>query len=243
MSAVAEQPSAARLLISCVRLTKTYVMGEQTLNALDNVDLDIAQGEFVAIMGPSGSGKSTLLNLLGALDTPTSGKLILDGVNAAEMSADELADLRNREIGFVFQQFNLLRRTTALENVKLPLVYSSKRDIDADSRARARLEEVGLGDRLGYTPSQLSGGQQQRVAIARALVNDPRIILADEPTGALDTQTSYEIMELFTALNKRGLTIILVTHEDEIAAYAHRKLSFRDGKLIKDTQKEEAHAL
>lgn len=216
-------------------------MGEQSLNALDNVNLDIAQGEFVAIMGPSGSGKSTLLNLIGALDTPTSGKLLIDGVNIAEMSADELANLRNREIGFVFQQFNLLRRTTALENVKLPLTYSAKLDIDANSASRARLEEVGLGQRLGHTPSQLSGGQQQRVAIARALVTDPRIILADEPTGALDTETSYEIMDLFTALNNKGLTIILVTHEEEIAEYAHRKLSFRDGKLVKDTRKAEAH--
>jgi putative ABC transport system ATP-binding protein len=228
-------------LISCVDLTKTYVMGEQTLNALDKVNLDIAQGEFVAVMGPSGSGKSTLLNLIGALDTLTSGKLIIDGVNIAEMSADELASLRNREIGFVFQQFNLLRRTTALENVKLPLSYSPKRDIDADAAARARLQEVGLGDRLGHTPARLSGGQQQRVAIARALVTNPRIILADEPTGALDTATSFEIMELFRTLNNKGLTIILVTHEGEIAEYAHRKLSFRDGKLIKDTRKAEVH--
>jgi len=243
VSAVAEHPTLppAKPLISCVDLTKTYVMGEQSLNALDKVNLDIAQGEFVAIMGPSGSGKSTLLNLIGALDTPTSGKLLIDGVNIAEMSADELANLRNREIGFVFQQFNLLRRTTALENVKLPLTYSAKQDIDANSASRARLEEIGLGERLGHTPSQLSGGQQQRVAIARALVTDPRIILADEPTGALDTETSYEIMDLFTALNNKGLTIILVTHEQEIAEYAHRKLSFRDGKLVKDTRKTEAH--
>jgi putative ABC transport system ATP-binding protein len=218
------------------------VMGEQSFNALDKVNLDIAEGDFVAIMGPSGSGKSTLLNLIGALDTPTSGELIIDGVNIAEMSADELASLRNREIGFVFQQFNLLRRTTATENVKLPLSYSANRDIDADAAARARLQEVGLGDRLGHTSAQLSGGQQQRVAIARALVTNPRIILADEPTGALDTATSYEIMDLFKALNDKGLTIILVTHEDEIADYAHRKLSFRDGKLVKDTRKTEAHA-
>jgi putative ABC transport system ATP-binding protein len=243
VSAVAEplSPAPARPLISCVDLTKTYVMGEQAFNALDKVTLDIAQGEFVAIMGPSGSGKSTLLNLIGALDTPTSGELIIDGVNIAEMSADELADLRNREIGFVFQQFNLLRRTTAIENVKLPLSYSSKRDINANAAARARLEEVGLGDRLGHTSAQLSGGQQQRVAIARALVTDPRIILADEPTGALDTATSYEIMELFKALNNKGLTIILVTHEEEIAEYAQRKLTFRDGKLVTDTHKSEAH--
>ncbi len=244
MSAVAEHltPAPALPLISCVDLTKTYVMGEQTFNALDKVNLEIAQGEFVAIMGPSGSGKSTLLNLIGALDTPTSGELIIDGINIADMSADELADLRNREIGFVFQQFNLLRRTTAIENVKLPLSYSSKPDIDADAAARARLEEVGLGERLRHTSAQLSGGQQQRVAIARALVTNPRIILADEPTGALDTATSFEIMDLFRALNNKGLTIILVTHEEEIAEYAHRKLSFRDGKLVKDTRNIEAHA-
>lgn len=244
MSTVAEHVSSApaKPLISCVDLTKTYVMGEQSLNALDHVNLDIAAGEFVAIMGPSGSGKSTLLNLIGALDTPTSGKLIIDGGNIAEMSADELANLRNREIGFVFQQFNLLRRTTAIENVKLPLSYSSRREIDADAAARARLEEVGLGDRLAHTSAQLSGGQQQRVAIARALVTNPRIILADEPTGALDTATSFEIMELFKALNDGGLTIILVTHEEEIAEYAHRKLTFRDGRLVKDTPKTKAHA-
>lgn len=229
-------------LISCVGLTKTYVMGDESLNAMDHVDLEIEKGEFVAIMGPSGSGKSTLLNLIGALDTPTSGKLMLDGANLAEMSADELANMRNREIGFVFQQFNLLRRTTALENVKLPLAYSANQDIDANTTARARLEEVGLGDRLGHTPSQLSGGQQQRIAIARALVTNPRILLADEPTGALDTETSFEIMQLLTKFNQQGLTVILVTHEAEIAEYAHRLLRFRDGKLIGDTSTAEIHA-
>ena len=225
-------------LISCRGLTKTYVMGDQSLQALDHVDLDIEQGEFVAIMGPSGSGKSTLLNLLGALDTPTSGNLIINGVDCAEMSKDELAALRNREIGFVFQQFNLLRRTTALENVQLPLIYGRKRDIDPHEAASARLTEVGLGERLDHTSAQLSGGQQQRVAIARALVTNPSIILADEPTGALDTQTSNEIMRLFEDLNSKGLTVILVTHEAEIADYAHRNLFFRDGKLISDTRKE-----
>ena len=228
-------------LISCVGLTKTYVMGGEPFNALDHVDLDIAQGEFVAIMGPSGSGKSTLLNLIGALDYPTGGKLLFDGVNIADMSGDQLADLRNREVGFVFQQFNLLRRTTALENVKLPLVYSSDRDIDADRQARLRLEEVGLGDRLSYTSAQLSGGQQQRVAIARALVASPRIVLADEPTGALDTETSKEIMKLLAKLHRAGLTIVLVTHEAEIAAFAHRLLKFRDGRLIEDVSLPETH--
>lgn len=244
MNAVADLPARApqRPLISCAGLTKIYAMGEQTLKALNNVDLEINHGEFVAIMGPSGSGKSTLLNLIGALDTPTSGKLMIDGVNIGDITADELARFRNREIGFVFQQFNLLRRTTALENVRLPLVYRPNSDIDANSAARRRLEEVGLSDRLGHTPSQLSGGQQQRVAIARALVTNPRIILADEPTGALDTGTSIEIMNLFTELNKTGLTVILVTHEAEIADYARRHLSFRDGKLIKDSKKAEAHA-
>ncbi len=239
MRAAAEHVAPMIPLISCVGLSKTYVMGEQTLEALNDVNLDIEQGEFIAVTGPSGSGKSTLLHLLGALDTPTSGTLTIGGMNVAEMSADALANLRNREIGFVFQQFNLLNRTTALENVKLPLVYSPERNLDVHSAARAQLEEVGLGDRLDHTPSQLSGGQQQRVAIARALVTHPRIILADEPTGALDTETSFEIMKLFTTLNRKGLTVILVTHEVEIADYAHRYLSFRDGKMIKDTRKAE----
>jgi putative ABC transport system ATP-binding protein len=229
-------------LISCIGLTKTYVMGGQSFNALDHVDLDIAQGEFVAIMGPSGSGKSTLLNLIGALDIPTKGKLMFDGVNIADMSSDQLANLRNRAVGFVFQQFNLLRRTSALENVKLPLVYSADQHLDADRLARLRLEEVGLGDRLSHTSAQLSGGQQQRVAIARALVASPRIILADEPTGALDTETSKEIMQLFVKLHEAGLTIILVTHESEIAAYAHRLLKFRDGRLIEDIQQPDIRA-
>lgn len=229
-------------LLSCRDLTKTYIMGDQKLNALNHVNLDIHQGEYVAIMGPSGSGKSTLLNLIGALDTPTSGHLKIGGTDIAEMSSDQLADLRNREIGFVFQQFNLLRRTTALENVKLPLVYRTNLDFDPDEAARKRLGEVGLGERMDHTSAQLSGGQQQRVAIARALVNNPRIILADEPTGALDTETSIEIMKLFTELNNKGLTVILVTHEEEIAEYANRLLRFRDGKLVSDTQKADREA-
>ncbi len=224
-------------LISCRGLTRTYVMGGQKLNALNKVDLDINEGEFVAIMGSSGSGKSTLLNLIGALDTPTSGDLKIGGINLSDMSPDQLASLRNREIGFVFQQFNLLRRTSALENVKLPLTYRPDRDIDVNEAARKRLEEVGLGDRMDHTSAQLSGGQQQRVAIARSLVNNPRIILADEPTGALDSETSLDIMRLLTDFHKKGLTIILVTHEAEIAEYADRLLTFKDGKMIKDSKK------
>jgi len=237
-------PPASRAgpVISCVGLGKVYVMGEQTVRALNDVTLDIARGEFVAIMGPSGSGKSTLLNLIGALDAPSSGKLLINGTNTAERTPDELARLRNREIGFVFQQFNLLSRTSALENVKLPLVYSDRRGADADGLARARLEEVGLGERLDHTPAQLSGGQQQRVAIARALVTDPRIILADEPTGALDTETSVEIMKLLKALNRKGLTVVLVTHEPDMAKFAGRRLTFRDGRLVGDTKTAEAMA-
>ncbi|MBC8049662.1 MAG: ABC transporter ATP-binding protein [Chitinophagales bacterium] len=221
-------------MIACRDITKTYVMGEQSLQVLKGVSFEIARGEFVAIMGPSGSGKSTLLNLIGALDTPTSGKLLIDGADIGGMAADDLADLRNRVIGFVFQQFNLLKRTSALENVKLPLLYASGRGGDADVRARKRLEEVGLGDRLDHTPAQLSGGQQQRVAMARALVTDPQLILADEPTGALDTETSDEIMKLLTALHRNGLTVVVVTHEPEIAEYAERLMRFRDGVLVDD---------
>jgi putative ABC transport system ATP-binding protein len=243
-AATASEPSRESVpVILCEGLTKSYIMGEQTLNALRGIDLVIERGEFVAIMGPSGSGKSTLLNLIGALDVPTTGKLSIDGVNIADRTPDELADLRNREIGFVFQQFNLLSRTSALDNVKLPLVYGPKRDKDPDEAARARLEEVGLGERLDHTPAQLSGGQQQRVAIARALVTDPKIILADEPTGALDTETSVEIMKLLSTLNDNGLTVILVTHEQEIADYAKRYLGVRDGKLIKDVKNPKVRAL
>lgn len=227
------------IVISCRNLTKTYVMGEQSVQALRGVSFDIAAGEFVAIMGPSGSGKSTLLNLLGALDTPTSGTLIIGGSDVSRLNGDELADLRNRVIGFVFQQFNLLKRTSALDNVKLPLLYSKRRGVDGDALARKRLEEVGLGGRLDHTPAQLSGGQQQRVAIARALVTDPQLILADEPTGALDTQTSIDIMALFTRLHRSGMTIVLVTHEPDIAEYAERLLRFRDGLLVEDVRQKQ----
>jgi ABC-type lipoprotein export system ATPase subunit len=221
-------------LIAARHLVKTYQLGEQQVHALRDVSFEIQPGEFVAIMGPSGSGKSTLMNVIGALDTPSSGAMEIDGAAVASMNSDQLADLRNRTIGFVFQQFNLLRRTTALDNVKLPLLYSQHRPPDLNQAARASLELVNLGDRADHQPSQLSGGQQQRVAIARALVNSPRLILADEPTGALDTQTSAEIMALFTRLNAAGLTIIVVTHEADVAAYARRLLRMRDGRLVAD---------
>ena len=229
---------AGEPVLSCRGLTKTYMMGEQSLQVLRGVSFDVQPGEFVAIMGPSGSGKSTLLNLIGALDTPTSGSLTIGGTDVSGLNGDELAHLRNSVIGFVFQQFNLLRRTSALDNVKLPLLYSVKRLANADDAARKRLIEVGLDNRLDHTPSQLSGGQQQRVAIARALVTDPRLILADEPTGALDSQTSADIMQLFTKLHEAGMTIIMVTHEAEIADYAERVLRFRDGLLVDDVRQK-----
>lgn len=223
-------------LIAARRLVKTYQLGEQPVHALQDVSFEVMAGEFVAIMGPSGSGKSTLMNIIGALDTPTAGVMAIDGEEVSGMSADQLADLRNRTIGFVFQQFNLLRRTTALDNVKLPLLYSRHRPADLNQAARASLELVNLGDRLDHQPSQLSGGQQQRVAIARALVNSPRLILADEPTGALDTHTSAEIMALLTRLNVAGLTVIVVTHDADVAAYARRQLRMRDGRIMSDQQ-------
>ena len=222
-------------LIVCDGLSKTYRVGERDLPALIDVTLHIDSGEFVAIMGPSGSGKSTLMNLIGALDVPTRGSLRIAGREVSAMSADELAELRNSTIGFVFQQFNLLPRMSALDNVRLPLLYARSGRHDADERARRRLAQVGLADRADHRPAQLSGGQQQRVAIARALVNDPRILLADEPTGALDTATSMEIMALFGALNDGGLTVVLVTHEPDIAAVARRQLRFRDGRLVGDS--------
>jgi putative ABC transport system ATP-binding protein len=222
-------------LLRAKDLTKTYAMGDELVHALDSVSLDIASGEYVAIMGPSGSGKSTMMNLIGALDVPTSGHLYIDGRDIALLGTDELADLRNRQIGFVFQQFNLLPRTSALRQVMLPLSYASPQPDNAEDIARKRLEQVGLSARLDHHPRQLSGGQQQRVAIARALVNNPKILLADEPTGALDSKTSDEIMRLFTGLNQEGITVILVTHEAEIAAWAKRRVVFRDGHIIEDT--------
>ena len=226
--------STARQIISCRGLVKEYVTGSVAVQALKGVSLDIPEGQFVAVMGASGSGKSTFMNMVGALDTPTSGQILVDGKDIAKLTSDELAELRNETIGFVFQQFNLLARTSALDNVRLPLLYARDKPEDAEERCIEALRTVGLGDRMDHHPSQLSGGQQQRVAIARALVNHPKIILADEPTGALDTQTSAEIMELFTNLNRTGITIVLVTHEPDIAAYAERQIIFRDGNVVED---------
>lgn len=214
-------------------VSKAYAAG-QTVHALRGVNLEIAAGEFVAIMGPSGSGKSTLMNILGCLDTPTSGSYVLDGVPVQDRDADALAALRNRRMGFVFQQFNLLPRTTALENVELPLLYAGVGQPERRRRALAALQRVGLAERSSHTPAQLSGGQQQRVAIARALVNEPSLVLADEPTGALDSQTSTEVMQLLDTLNRQGITVIVVTHEADVAAWARRRLLFKDGRLVAD---------
>ncbi|HEY7799589.1 MAG TPA: ABC transporter ATP-binding protein, partial [Hyphomonadaceae bacterium] len=226
--------SSQKPIISCKDLTKVYTMGDQEVRALDGVTLDIYPGEFVAIMGPSGSGKSSLMNLIGALDRPTSGEMLINGRSLSDMSRDELADLRNETLGFVFQQFNLLARQDAFQNVRLPLRYARKDVGDIDARAKECLELVGLGTRMDHRPMQLSGGQQQRVAIARALANHPHILLADEPTGALDTKTTNEIMELLTQLNKQGITVIVITHEAEVADYASRQIHFRDGRIESD---------
>jgi putative ABC transport system ATP-binding protein len=213
---------------------KTYRLGDQSVRALDAVSFEIRRGEYVAVVGPSGSGKSTMMHLMGALDVPTAGEVWIDGHDIAKLPGDELAVLRNRTIGFVFQQFNLLPRATALRQVMLPLVYARPRPKDAEAVARARLEQVGLGDRLQHGPQQLSGGQQQRVAIARALVNGPKVLLADEPTGALDTGTSESIMRLFDALNEEGITVVLVTHEIDVARHARRRIMLRDGRVVED---------
>ncbi len=223
-------------LIVTEELTKDYHLGPHTVHALRGVTLALERGEFVAVMGPSGSGKSTFMNILGCLDSPTAGRYVLDGEDVADLAQDERARIRNQKIGFVFQTFNLLPRTTALENVELPLLYAGVPTRVRRARARDRLAAVGLAERATHHPSQLSGGQQQRVAIARALVNDPAVLLADEPTGNLDTRTSVEILALMQQLNRQGITIVLVTHEPDIAAFASRMLTFRDGRLLRDEQ-------
>lgn len=226
---------ADEIVIRTEKLVKTYRTGKNEVHALNGVDVTIRRGELVAIMGSSGSGKSTLMNLLGCLDTPTDGEYFLDGVKVNGLSRDELADLRNQKIGFVFQGFNLLPRTTALDNVELPLLYDrSGKKRDTKKLAAAALDRVGLGDRYDHQPSELSGGQQQRVAIARALVGEPALILADEPTGNLDSRTSMDIMALFQALNAQGVTIVLVTHEPDVARYATRVIEVRDGRIRRD---------
>jgi putative ABC transport system ATP-binding protein len=222
------------MLIHTRELVKVYQMGGSDVRALDGVSIDIAKGEFVAVMGPSGSGKSTFMNMVGCLDRPTSGEYRLDGKLVSEMAGDQLAAVRNRHIGFVFQQFNLLARTPAVENVELPLIYAGVPKKERHRRAMAMLERVGLSDRAHHHPAQLSGGQQQRVAIARALVTEPLLILADEPTGALDSHTSVEVMALFQQLNRQGMTVVLVTHEADVARFARRVLRFRDGRLVSD---------
>jgi putative ABC transport system ATP-binding protein len=220
-----------KTLISLQGLRKTYLIGNQVVQALDGLDLQIEQNEYVALMGPSGSGKSTLMNILGCLDSPTEGNYTLNEQNVARLNEDQLAEIRNREIGFVFQTFNLLPRYTALENVALPLIYAGIEKEIRESRAIEVLKQVGLSDRMNHRPNELSGGQRQRVAVARALVNKPSIILADEPTGNLDTATSMEIMALFQEIQESGNTVILVTHEEDIAAFAKRVVRLRDGKL------------
>jgi putative ABC transport system ATP-binding protein len=221
-------------LIVLTDITKVYQMGDMEVRALDGVSLTIHKGEYVAIMGPSGSGKSTMMNVIGCLDTPSTGGYELNGKQVEKMTDDELAQIRNEEIGFVFQTFNLLARTTSLQNVELPLIYAGVSPTDRHAMAQKALENVGLGSRSDHMPNQLSGGQRQRVAIARALVNNPSILLADEPTGALDSKTSVEIMALFEELYQRGNTIILVTHEEDIAKHAHRIVKLRDGKILSD---------
>ena len=229
-------------LISVRDLKKQYVMGKTVVHALRSITLDIDRNEYVALMGPSGSGKSTLMNILGCLDTPTEGTYILNDRDVSRLTDDELAYIRNREIGFVFQTFNLLPRFTALENVALPLIYAGLPRSEREQRARKALEEVGLGDRITHKPNELSGGQRQRVAVARALANNPSIILADEPTGNLDTKTSLEIMQLFNQIHQAGNTVILVTHEPDIAEYAKRIVYLRDGMIEKEAFRSEAEA-
>ena len=225
-------------VIELRNITRDFPLGHEIIKVLKGINLEIERGEYVAFMGPSGSGKSTLMNLLGCLDTPTSGSYILNGNDVSKMSEDDLAEIRNKEIGFVFQTFNLLPRTTALENVALPMVYAGASKAARTERATQVLKEVGLADRMDHRPNQLSGGQRQRVAVGRALVNNPSIILADEPTGNLDSKTSLEIMHLFDEIHKAGNTVILVTHEEEVAMHAHRVIRLRDGVIESDERKE-----
>lgn len=225
----------AESLINITEIKRDFQLGSETINVLKGIDLQINKGEYVALMGPSGSGKSTLMNILGCLDTPTSGTYILNGKDVSQMHDDDLAEVRNKEIGFVFQTFNLLPRTNALDNVALPMVYAGYNKTDRHARAKEVLTQVGLADRMDHQPNQLSGGQRQRVAVARALVNKPSIILADEPTGNLDSKTSEEIMKLFDDIHALGNTVILVTHEEDIAQYAHRIIRLRDGIIESDT--------
>ncbi|WP_396181565.1 ABC transporter ATP-binding protein [Flavobacterium sp.] len=226
-------------IIDIKGITRDFQLGSETVYVLKGIDLVINKGEYVALMGPSGSGKSTLMNILGCLDTPTSGSYILNGKQVSEMHDDELAEIRNKEIGFVFQTFNLMPRTTALDNVALPMVYAGFSKEDRNKRATEVLKQVGLSDRMDHKPNQLSGGQRQRVAVGRALVNKPSIILADEPTGNLDSKTSIEIMKLFGEIHANGNTVILVTHEEEIAAHAHRIIRLRDGIIENDFKNKE----
>lgn len=239
--ALGEELKRNNIVIRTYNLWKTYIMGDQEIHAVSGVDLEIRRGEYVAIMGPSGSGKSTLMNLIGCLDTPTRGDYYINGQLVSDLSDDELARIRNKEIGFVFQTFNLLPRATALHNVELPLIYAGVPAHERIERAKQALRTVDLESRMYHKPSELSGGQRQRVAIARALVNNPSILLADEPTGNLDSATSAEIMALFDRLHKQGNTIVLVTHERDIAEYAHRIITIRDGKIHRDEPNPHHH--